>query len=77
MSEITSPLKAIRAKCIECSGDSAYEVKRCPSSDCVLYAFRFGKNPYRKKAEISDERRQQMRESMKNARSKRALSDKE
>jgi hypothetical protein len=59
-----SPLKAIRLKCLDCSGDSANEVKLCPCRDCELYPFRFGKNPYRKP--ISEELRQQRSERMKN-----------
>ena len=47
MAEIKSPLKAIRAKCLDCSGDYINEVRECPITDCPLYAFRFGKNPYR------------------------------
>lgn len=71
MSEPTTPLKAIRAKCIECSGDSPYEVKRCSSTDCVLYPFRFGKNPFRKKTALSDEQRAARRENMLAARQQR------
>ena len=44
----TTPLRAIRAKCIECSGDSVSEVKRCTIDDCALYSLRLGRNPNRK-----------------------------
>lgn len=44
----TTPLKAIRAKCLDCSGDSANEVKLCTIEWCPLYPFRLGKNPNRK-----------------------------
>lgn len=57
MKEIRSPAKAIRAFCLSCSGDSPYEVKRCPSDTCPLYAFRFGKNPYRKARTLTDEQK--------------------
>lgn len=53
---IKSPVKAIRAKCLECSCGKATEVRACPITDCPLFPFRFGKNPYRKP--ISEERRQ-------------------
>ena len=43
----TTPLKAIRAKCLDCCGGSVAEVKRCPCADCSLYPYRFGKNPRR------------------------------
>ena len=43
-----TPLKAIRAKCLECSAGSAKEVRVCPIPDCALYQYRFGHNPKRK-----------------------------
>lgn len=47
MSKKTTPLLAIRKKCLDCMCGSAYEVQLCPSEDCPLYAFREGKNPSR------------------------------
>lgn len=52
--EITSPLKAIRAFCLDCCGGSAYEVKNCTSNICKLKAFRLGRNPYYKRAELTE-----------------------
>jgi len=43
-----TPLKAIRAKCLDCSGNSKHEIKLCQIPDCPLFAYRFGKNPNRK-----------------------------
>ena len=43
-----TPLKAIRLKCLDCSGDSADEVRKCVIPHCPLYPFRLGKNPFRK-----------------------------
>lgn len=43
-----SPLKAIRKKCLDCSGYNQAEVKNCVIPDCVLYPFRMGNNPNRK-----------------------------
>lgn len=43
-----TPLKAIRAKCMDCGNDQYNEVKMCPVTDCALYPFRMGKNPHRK-----------------------------
>ena len=40
-----TPLKAIRAKCLDCVCGQVNEVKLCPCTDCSLYAYRFGKNP--------------------------------
>ena len=33
-------LVAIRAKCMDCSGNSRREVERCGLKDCPLYPFR-------------------------------------
>lgn len=41
------PLKAIRAKCLECSGNRPLVVRHCQSVDCPLHAYRLGKNPKR------------------------------
>jgi len=43
-----TPLKAIRAKCLDCSAGQPNEVKLCPHANCALYLYRFGKNPNRK-----------------------------
>ena len=43
---IPKPVKAIRAYCIGCVKGSTKEVELCPSTDCPLYPFRFGVNPY-------------------------------
>ena len=49
MANLQNPVKAIRAKCLDCCGQQANEAKMCPAQDCPLYPFRFGKNPYRKR----------------------------
>ena len=58
---ITSPIKAIRAKCLDCCCGQANEVKLCTCKDCPLYAFRFGKNPYHTR-QYTEEQRQAMTE---------------
>jgi len=35
-----TPLKAIRAKCLDCSGGNAQEVRKCPVKTCPLWPFR-------------------------------------
>lgn len=40
-----NPLKAIRAKCLECCGSSPKEVRLCSDVDCPLHPFRFGQKP--------------------------------
>lgn len=48
MPEILTPVKAMRAKCLDCCCGSAQEVKLCPITDCPLYPYRMGHNPNRK-----------------------------
>ena len=67
--ENTSPLKSIRQKCLDCNG-TANEVKLCPCTDCALWPFRFGKNPYSKR-KLSDEQRAAASERLKQARAKK------
>lgn len=43
-----SPLKAIRAKCLDCMCDQPAEVRLCACKDCALYPYRMGHNPSRK-----------------------------
>ena len=49
-----SPIKAIRAKCIECSGGSMTEARLCHLTHCALWAFRMGHNPFFGKTEDSN-----------------------
>ena len=42
-----SPLKALRLKCLDCSNDSAQEVRLCTAVDCPSWPFRMGRNPWR------------------------------
>lgn len=43
-----TPMKAIRAKCLDCSGHSAKEVRECTITDCPLHQYRFGHRPTEK-----------------------------
>ena len=56
MDEIKSPIRAIRAHCLGCA-QSAHEVTLCPISDCPLYPFRFGKNPFHQRKWTEEQRR--------------------
>ena len=58
--KITSPVKAIRAKCIDCCGGEKNEVKLCPCEDCPIYPFRFGKNPFHTRKAMTDEEREEV-----------------
>jgi len=43
--ELLTPVKAIRSRCIDCSGFILSEVRRCFLPECSLYPYRMGKNP--------------------------------
>ena len=68
---IQSPLKAIRANCLQCVGGSAYEVKTCTAKNCYLFPFRFCKNPYTKKRKMTEEQRAAAADRLRAAREKK------
>lgn len=53
----STPMRAIRAKCLDCSNDSANEVRICPITRCPLYPYRLGRNPNIKPRELTEEQR--------------------
>jgi hypothetical protein len=55
-----SPLKSIRARCLDCCAGSAQEVSKCMQLRCPSWPFRMGTSPYRKTP--SDEQREAMQE---------------
>lgn len=67
-----NPMKAIRAKCLECCCDSVSEVKECNITGCPLHPFRMGKNPFRKKVEMSDERKRALAENLEKYRAEKS-----
>lgn len=54
-----TPLKAIKAKCLECSCGQITEVKNCPIKDCSLWEYRTG---HGQKKTLSDEDREILRQ---------------
>ena len=40
-----TPVKAIRAKCLDCCCGNTAEVRRCPAQNCSLHPYRMGKRP--------------------------------
>ena len=59
-----NPVKVIRAKCLDCTCGSAKEVDACPIEKCPLWRWRFGKNPFRGKRELTDEQKAAAKERM-------------
>lgn len=45
MSKALTPVKAIRAKCLDCSCNQTKEVRQCPVKVCSPYPYRLGKRP--------------------------------
>lgn len=43
--ESPSMAKAIRRKCLDCSGGYVNEVRDCGAESCPLFPYRFGANP--------------------------------
>ena len=41
----STPLKAIRKKCLNCSYWSTKEVRECTVIKCPIYPYRFGRRP--------------------------------
>lgn len=68
--KVLTPLRAIRQKCLDCSGGSVTEVDRCVIKDCPLYPYRKGKNPNRTPRVLTDEQRDMLRERLLKAREK-------
>ena len=40
-----TPVKSIRAKCLDCCGGAPSEVRLCPASNCPLIPYRMGHRP--------------------------------
>lgn len=40
-----TPLKSIRAKCLDCCCGVAQEVRKCTTTTCSLHPYRLGKRP--------------------------------
>ena len=70
---ITSPLKAIREKCLDCCCNQREEVKLCPVEKCPLWQFRFGKNPNRVKRVMTEEQKAAAKERLAKARQSRKV----
>lgn len=49
MEKRLTPIKAIRAKCLDCMVESSKEVRLCNIPECSLFPYRLGKNPARAK----------------------------
>ena len=50
--KVKTPLKAIRAKCIDCACGQLQEIRECTIKWCPLWAYRMGRRP--KDADIAE-----------------------
>lgn len=50
-----TPIKAIRAKCVDCTAGQLIEIRLCPIKTCPLYEYRMGHRPKKDENEISEE----------------------
>lgn len=57
----------IRGKCIDCCGGSLVEVKCCTVTDCNLWPYRMGTNPFRKRT-LTETQREAVKERLSKAR---------
>ena len=62
-----TPLRSIRAHCVECAGGNVAEVRRCPVERCALYQYRLGHNPAAKR-ELTEEQREAVKSRLSSAR---------
>ena len=62
-----TPVKAIKAKCLDCCCGQREEVRECPAKDCPLWQYRPGKNPNRAR-NMTDEQRKAAAERLAKAR---------
>lgn len=70
-SKNVSALKSIRLKCLDCSAGSPAEVRNCELKHCVLWPYRFGKNPNRAKRPMTEEQKDLLRKRFAAARANR------
>ena len=67
----SNPLKAIKAFCADCIG-TVHTRAGCTHSSCVLFDYRDGMNPRRKKKALTEQQRHRMAANMKRMRARLA-----
>jgi hypothetical protein len=43
--KVLTPVKAMRAKCLDCCCNEIKEVRECPQKSCALWPYRMGRKP--------------------------------
>lgn len=54
MAKHLTPIKAIRAKCIDCSCSQISEIRDCQITSCSLHPYRMGKRPTKSDSETKN-----------------------
>lgn len=49
-----TPIRSIRAKCLDCCCDSIKEVRECNVKNCPLHPYRMGRRPRQNEVVIED-----------------------
>ena len=65
-----NPLKALRARCLNCCCGNATEVRKCSAVECPSWPFRMGSNPFRQKRVLSPEQKRAMADRLANGRAR-------
>lgn len=69
-----SPIAALRARCLDCCGGSAQEVRYCTARKCPSWPFRMGQSPWREKRVLTPEQKQALADNLAGARKNRRIS---
>lgn len=43
--KVKTPIKAIRAKCLDCTCNQLQEIRECTVKNCPLHPYRMGRRP--------------------------------
>lgn len=52
---LRTPIKAIRAKCMDCTNSQFVEIKECKIKNCPLWEYRMGRRPKKSEEGNSNE----------------------
>jgi hypothetical protein len=66
-----NPLKALRARCLDCCCGQPSEVRKCTAVNCPSWPFRMGVNPFREKPVLTHAQKQARAERLAKARATR------
>ncbi len=68
-----SPIKAIRARCLDCCAGQIQEVRYCTARKCPSWPFRMGTDFWREKKVLTEEQRAKLKDQLDAARTRRRV----